>query len=155
MGPTSSTWEEQKETGIWSNQVTYHFFLDINYSAGIYLFRVNNGNTITMYKICSKLTAKTLDRCHWHRSDVFIVNLEHGAPKVDFEQANAGLTVFIRWLGSFIHQEVLLSRKSHLELIVTFFIFVSVSSHKHLQYTGTLIGWYLHRTHVYRQSILK
>ena len=28
-------------------------------SAGIYFFKVNNGNTRTMCKICSKLTIKT------------------------------------------------------------------------------------------------
>ena len=32
---------------------------------GIYLFKVNNGNTKTMCKICSKLTMKTLERCLW------------------------------------------------------------------------------------------
>ena len=29
--------------------------------AGIYLFKVNNENTKTMYEICSKLTIKTLE----------------------------------------------------------------------------------------------
>ena len=63
---------------------------------GIYLFKVNNGNTRTMCEICSKLTIKTPERRHRHRfwclycelwtdithcSCVFIV---------DFEQVNAG-----------------------------------------------------------------
>ena len=37
--------------------------------ANIYLFKVN-----TVY---SKLTIKTPERCHWHRSGVFFVNFEH------------------------------------------------------------------------------
>ena len=32
---------------------------------GIYLFKVNNGNTKTMCKISSNLTMKTLERCLW------------------------------------------------------------------------------------------
>ena len=30
-----------------------------------------------MCKICSKLTTKTPERCHWRRSCNFIVNFEH------------------------------------------------------------------------------
>ena len=30
-----------------------------------------------MCEICSKLTIKTPERCHWRRSGVFIVNFEH------------------------------------------------------------------------------
>ena len=33
----------------------------LSYPAGIYLFKVNNENTRTMCKICSKLTIKTLE----------------------------------------------------------------------------------------------
>ena len=29
-----------------------------------------------MFQICSKLTIKTPERCHWPRSGVFIVNFE-------------------------------------------------------------------------------
>ena len=36
--------------------------LPVNAPADIYLFKVNNGNTRTMYKICLKLTMKTLER---------------------------------------------------------------------------------------------
>ena len=42
---------------------------------GIY-FKVNNRNTKTMCKICSKLTIKTPERCQWRRSGLFIVNFE-------------------------------------------------------------------------------
>ena len=44
--------------------------------AGIYLFKVNNRNTRTRCEICSRLTIKTPERRHWHRSGVFIVNFE-------------------------------------------------------------------------------
>ena len=46
-------------------------------SAGIYLLKVNNRNTRTRCEICSKLTLKTPEPCHWRRSGVFIVNFEH------------------------------------------------------------------------------
>ena len=41
--------------------------------AGIYLLKVDNGNTRTRYEISSKLNIKTLER----RSSVFIVSFEH------------------------------------------------------------------------------
>ena len=43
-----------------------HLILGLWYRipAGIYLFKNNNGNTITMCEIGSKVTIKTLDRCH-------------------------------------------------------------------------------------------
>ena len=44
---------------------------------GIYLLKVNNRNTRTSCEICSELTIKTLERCQWRRSGVFIVNFEH------------------------------------------------------------------------------
>ena len=44
---------------------------------GIYLLKVNNRNTRARCEICSKLTIKTLERRHWRRSGVFIVNFEH------------------------------------------------------------------------------
>ena len=47
-----------------------------NYSAGIYLFKVDNENTRTVCEICTKLTIKTPAWGHWHRSGVFIVNFE-------------------------------------------------------------------------------
>ena len=57
---------------------------------GIYMFKVNNGNTRTGCEISSKLTIKTPER----RSGVFIVNFEHYFTRsssvsiVDFEQVN-------------------------------------------------------------------
>ena len=45
--------------------------------AGIYLLKVSNRNTRIKCEICSKLTIKTPERPHWHRSDVFIANFEH------------------------------------------------------------------------------
>ena len=50
------------------------------YLAGIYLLKVNNGNTRKICEICSKLRIKTPERPHlnivWHRSNVFIINFE-------------------------------------------------------------------------------
>ena len=46
----------------------------VSSSAGIYLFKVNNGNTKTMCEIRSKLTIKTPERRQLRRSSVFIVN---------------------------------------------------------------------------------
>ena len=44
--------------------------------AGIYLLKVNNGNTRPMCKTCSKLAIKTPERRQWRRSCVFVVNFE-------------------------------------------------------------------------------
>ena len=44
---------------------------------GNHMFKVNNRNTRTKYKICSKLTIKIAERRHWRRSSIFIVNFEH------------------------------------------------------------------------------
>ena len=52
-----------------------HVFND--FSAIIYLFKVNSENTRKRCEIFSKLTIKTLERRHWRRSGVFIVNVEH------------------------------------------------------------------------------
>ena len=46
-------------------------------AAGIYLLKVNNRNTKTKPAICSRLTIKALERCHWRRSGVFNVNFKH------------------------------------------------------------------------------
>ena len=55
----------------------------------IYLFNVNNGNTITMCEICLKFIIKTPEQGHCRPSDVFLVNFEHISNTisiVDFEQ---------------------------------------------------------------------
>ena len=45
--------------------------------SGISLFKVNNGNTNTISKICSKLVIKTPERRHRRCcSDAFIINFE-------------------------------------------------------------------------------
>ena len=46
------------------------------YSAGLYLFKLNNGSTRTMLKFCSKLALKTPKPCHKRQSGAFIVNIE-------------------------------------------------------------------------------
>ena len=38
---------------------------------------VSNSNTRTTFEICSKLTIKTPEHCHWLCSGVYIVNFEH------------------------------------------------------------------------------
>ena len=48
-----------------------------NNPAGNYMFNVNDRNTRTRCEICSKLTTKTPERRHWHRSGVFIGSFEH------------------------------------------------------------------------------
>ena len=45
-------------------------------SAGIYLFKVNNENTRTVFDICSKLTIKIPKRRHKSYFIVFSVNFE-------------------------------------------------------------------------------
>ena len=47
------------------------------YPVGIYLFKFKSGNTRKKWEIFLKLTLKTPERRHWHRSGVFIVNFEH------------------------------------------------------------------------------
>ena len=47
------------------------------FQAGIYLLKVDNRNTRTRCKVCSKLTIKTSERRHWLRSGFFIVNFEY------------------------------------------------------------------------------
>ena len=42
-----------------------------------YMFKVHYRNTRIRCEICSKLAIKTPERCHLHRSGVFIVNFEH------------------------------------------------------------------------------
>ena len=59
------------------------YFNDCPYPVGIYLLKVNNGNTRTRCEICSKLTLKTLERRQWRQADytpcssISIVNFEH------------------------------------------------------------------------------
>ena len=48
-----------------------------NCSASMYLLKVNNRNTRTRCKTCSKLAIKTPELRQWHRSGVFIGNFEH------------------------------------------------------------------------------
>ena len=44
------------------------------FPAGIYLYKVNNGNARTIFEVCSKSTIKRLEQHQLHRSDVFIVD---------------------------------------------------------------------------------
>ena len=44
---------------------------------GIYLLKVNKRNTRTKCEICSRLTTKRPEQCHWHRAGVFIEHILH------------------------------------------------------------------------------
>ena len=51
---------------FWYCQIEHFYYHMSNHvPAGIYLFKVNNRNTWTMYEICSKLTIKIPERCWW------------------------------------------------------------------------------------------
>ena len=49
-------------------------YLTNHYPAGIYLFKVNNGNARRMCEICLKLTVKKPEQRYGSHSGVFIVN---------------------------------------------------------------------------------
>ena len=51
--------------------------IERNSLSGQYMLKVNKRNTRARSEICSKLTLKTTERRHWHRSAFFIVNFEH------------------------------------------------------------------------------
>ena len=54
--------------GIWVQLFLWQkFFMtnDSKYPADIYLFKVNSGNTRTVWGVCSKLTIKTSERRQW------------------------------------------------------------------------------------------
>ena len=76
--------------------------------AGNYMFKLNNRNTRIRWEICSKLTIKTPERPHWHRSGVLIANFEHislcsSVSIVNFEQVKAG---WIAYLFSQAHSQI-------------------------------------------------
>ena len=69
-----------------------------SFQAGIFLFKVNNGNTKTKYEICSKLASSTPEGHHWRRSDVFLANFEQisrysGDSIADFEEENVNWVI--------------------------------------------------------------
>ena len=59
-----------------------HLFNNTDILAGIYLFKVNNGNIRKMCEICSKLTIKTTEQHQWP------------VPVVNFEQISQIVLVF-------------------------------------------------------------
>ena len=69
-----------------------NFYRQSNFSASIYLLKVNNRNTRTRFEICSSLTIKTPER----RPKITIKTPESlftpcsSASNVNFEQVNAG-----------------------------------------------------------------
>ena len=71
------------------------------------MFKVNNGNTITMCKACSKLTVKSPERRNGGRSGIFIVNVEQisrivlAFPIVDFKKVNVEHQEMVRYITRF------------------------------------------------------
>ena len=68
--------------------------LSSSFPASIFLFKVSYRNIKTKYEICSKLTTRTLEQHHCHRSGVFLANLEQTSPCsgdsiADFKEENA------------------------------------------------------------------
>ena len=52
------------------NSITFN-----NYPAGNYMLKVNNRNTKTRCEICSKLTIKTPEQCHWRPHRIIFTDL--------------------------------------------------------------------------------
>ena len=82
-GTTVECWSvkiifRNKLTKSWSNTSAFNEsgFEHGCFPFAIYLFIFNNGNTITKFKVCLKLTLKTSERHHWCRLGVFIVNFK-------------------------------------------------------------------------------
>ena len=75
-------------------------------SVGYCMFKVNNKNTRTRCKICSKLTTKTPEWLDWHRYGVSIINFWtcftpcSSVSIVNFEQVNAGWDMMEPFLAS-------------------------------------------------------
>ena len=89
----------------WRKNTAVLIIMIIVYLSGIYLFKVNNGNTRAMREICSKWTKNTPDK---RRYCVFIVNFEEISHTADFAQVNAGLMrnkhlVFTRY---FLYEQI-------------------------------------------------
>ena len=63
-------------------KISFSDIYSANNPTGIYLFKINNGIARRICETCSKLTVKTLERCHLltdftHCSGVSIVDYEH------------------------------------------------------------------------------
>ena len=65
------------------------------------MFKVNNKDTRTKCKICSKLTIETPEQHHCRRSGVLIVNFEHFSHLVLVFQVNAD------WVNTYLNSRFL------------------------------------------------
>ena len=114
--------------------------------------KVNNRNTRTMFKLCSKLTITTKERRHWRRrywrrSFVFIVNFEQISHYVlvflllILKKGNAGWVMLI-WLLS----NTKLKMELQLLLFVSFFNFHRLAGQRNYgrSYVLLISIWYLH-----------
>ena len=82
----ATNWYFKKSLGLPSMVMGSSIFTD---PAGIYLLKVSNRSTRTRCEVCSKLTRKTPEWCHWHNSGVFIGNFE------DISDHSTGATLLI------------------------------------------------------------
>ena len=79
--------------------------------ANIYQFKVNNRNTRKRPDICSKLTVKLPERCHWGRSCVSLLTLNYFTPFasfliVEFIQVNVCWENYLRFYSFDIYFNV-------------------------------------------------
>ena len=78
LAKNSSYVSEQKKMGVGKNKDPDDEEMEwIETFLNRFLLKINNKNTRTRCEIRSKLTIKTLERRHWRRCGVFIVNFEH------------------------------------------------------------------------------
>ena len=69
-------WHLKNRNSSHKQEKKHHPIVFIYFSAGKYLFKVNNRNTRARCEICSKFTIKIPQRRHWRRFSVFFVNFE-------------------------------------------------------------------------------
>ena len=92
--------------------------------ASIYLHKVNNRNNRTRCEICSKLTVKTPEQCHWRRSGVFTYFIPCFCVSiVNFEHVVAG------WVCCFRSNVIFYQRKAHGKSNNSFISYFSVESY--------------------------
>ena len=103
----------EKKFLVWE---TIEYFSRGVISVGYCMFKVNNKNTKTRCKICSKLTTKTPEWRDWRRYGVSIINFWtcftpcSSVSIVNFEQVNAGWDMMELFLTSVPIQCFYLSR---------------------------------------------
>ena len=67
------------QSGVLMNHVfsiNVNSFVLHNFSASLYLFKVNSGNPRAMFEICTKLPLKAPEQRHWRCCGFFMINFE-------------------------------------------------------------------------------